>query len=174
MGQAAHVDIVLVRQANHDDQLFHIDVQRVDILVEKTRISFERISLRFYNRRLMFRSAIYCTSGEERSVTKRDAIFRMSCSLKSLRGTLRMRMMITCRHINHGPTNKKNHVNIPSRRRGQRSVVPVNLLELWCDTFTYMLAFLLVLRLIPCQCRQHGNAAPLGTFVERDSSGLSG
>ena len=58
MGQAAHVDIVLVRQANRDDQFFHIDVQRVDILVEKTRISFERISLRFYNRRLMFRSAM--------------------------------------------------------------------------------------------------------------------
>ena len=42
------------------------------------------------------------------------------------------------------------------------------MLELWYHAFTYMLAFLLVLRLVPCQCGQYGDAAPLGAFVERN------
>ena len=42
------------------------------------------------------------------------------------------------------------------------------MLELRYDALAYMLAFLLILGFVPGQCRQDGNTAPLGTFVERD------
>jgi hypothetical protein len=41
-------------------------------------------------------------------------------------------------------------------------------LELWYDTFTYVLAFLFVLGVIPRQSIQDGDPTPLGTFVEGD------
>ena len=59
-------------------------------------------------------------------------------------------------------------INIQTYPHSGENDAPVGVLELWYHAFAYMLAFLLILRLIPCQRRQYGNAAPLGAFVKRD------
>ena len=60
-------------------------------LQKKTLISFDKISVRFCSRRLMFRNATHCTSGgEDNSVTRGGAIFLTNCLTSSSLLTLRM------------------------------------------------------------------------------------